>query len=291
MRIILSVLLLLASAGCDNKAKTNQVPGASSSNTTADKQPQATSKSATSAAVVPASTSASPPPTAPPPRPGRSPTPTLADWNNQRKEVTVKGSSALRCETKIVREYLRISCHGKNDTGGTPTNVVVKKGGRGEALTFVVPGVTSLIVPFVEGTDLAADFSWTDKSHTLVVSWPRGAKQPDVVGTFEGAKSPLDASRGAALAEKWCTCHKKVFKQATCDELLGAPNEDCERSYRECDDLLACGRGEPGVWASCKPGFGNGPFGFCYKRCGPNKSCGANESCQGDDEHWICLPE
>ena len=69
------------------------------------------------------------------------------------KEVTVKGSSALNCETKIVREYLRVSCRGKNDSGGTPTAVKVTRGGRGEVFTFASPGVTSLIVPFVSGVE------------------------------------------------------------------------------------------------------------------------------------------
>src|SRR4051812_27552568 len=36
---------------------------------------------------------------------GRSAAPTLDEWNSLKKEVTVKGSSALKCETKIVREY------------------------------------------------------------------------------------------------------------------------------------------------------------------------------------------
>jgi hypothetical protein len=105
-----------------------------------------------------------------------------------RKEVTVKGSSALGCETMIVREYLRVSCRGKNDSGGSPTSLRILKGGRGEAYTFASGGVTSLVVPFVDGIDLEAEFSWTDKSHKLVVKWPRGAPMPQVAFVFEGAK-------------------------------------------------------------------------------------------------------
>ena len=71
------------------------------------------------------------------------------------------------------------------------------RGGRGEAYTFASGGVTSLVAPFVEGTDLEAEFSWTDKSHKLVVKWPRGAPRPQVVGVFEGARSPLDKSDAA----------------------------------------------------------------------------------------------
>ncbi len=223
-----------------------------------------------------------------PARPGRSAMPTLAEWNAQQKEVTVKGSSALNCETKIVREYLRVSCRGKNDTGGAPKGVAVRRGGRGEALTYVGAGITSLIVPFVEGIDFAADFSWTDKSHTLTVKWPRGAPKPVVVGVFEGAKSPLDGTAGdAAIADRLCACHKKVRGAPTCDDLIGSANADCDRTYAaDCDMLLACSRGEPGAWPRCLPGYTNALMGHCYKKCTPGKGgCASNESC----EDGVCI--
>jgi hypothetical protein len=127
----------------------------------------------------------------------RSAVPTLEEWNAMKTEVTVKGSSALGCETKMVREYLRVSCRGKNDTGGTPTQLRITRGGA-QAMTFVGKNVTSLVTPFVEGTELAVDFSWTDKSHRLEVSWPRRTPRPIVVGTFRGASSPLDAASASA---------------------------------------------------------------------------------------------
>jgi len=217
--------------------------------------------------------------------------PTLDEWSSQRKEVTVKGSSALGCETKMVREYLRVSCRGKNDSGGTPTNAKVTKGGRGEALTFAAVGVTSLIVPFVEGTDFAADFSWTDKSHPLVVKWARGAPRPVVVGVFEGAKSPLDRALGSS-GDKLCQCHKQVTRSATCDDLLGAPNADCERTYgNDCAMLLACSRGEPGAIPSCLPGYINAVTGGCFKQCGAGRPpCPSGQACQTDTQQAFCLP-
>lgn len=122
---------------------------------------------------------------------GRSAVPTLAEWGKVR-EVTVKGSSALGCETKMVREWLRVSCRGKNSTGGTPTTVAVQKGAGKDVFTYVGKGVTSLVLPFEEGTQVEATFSWTDVSHKLVSSWPRGSSRPTVMGVFEGASSPLD---------------------------------------------------------------------------------------------------
>lgn len=148
---------------------------------------------------------------------GRSPVPQLNEWAAV-KEVTVKGSSSLGCETKMVREWLRVSCRGKNSTGGTPTTVVVHKGRRSDTFTYASGGVTSLVVPFEEGADIEATFSWTDVSHKLVARWPRGSAKPVVIGTFEGASSPLD-------------------------------NTSCIECYEEADEVAARAKGK----ACCTP--------------------------------------
>ena len=111
--------------------------------------------------------------------------PTLDEWNAQTKEVAVTGSSALNCETKMVRTWLRVSCRGKNDTGGTPTTLkLVTGGGDGKTFTFAQNDVTSLVLPFVEGVDVKAEFGWTDKKMQLHVWWPRGAPEPPPKGKF-----------------------------------------------------------------------------------------------------------
>jgi hypothetical protein len=138
----------------------------------------------TPAANTPAAINPTPPPAAAGPN-GRSAVPTLAEWTAQTKEVGVKGSSKLNCETKMVREWLRISCRGKNDTGGEPTGVTITKGGRsGENFTFAASKVASLVTPFVNGTDLTAEFTWTDKKMELHVYWPHGAPEPPLKGEF-----------------------------------------------------------------------------------------------------------
>lgn len=223
---------------------------------------------------------------------GRTPMPTLDEWNTQRKEVTVKGSSALGCETKIVREYLRVACKGKNDSGGTPKTVQVTKGGRGEVLTFAAPGVATLIVPFVEGIFLEAVFSWTDKSYKLGVIWPKGSKQPVVVGVFEGAASPLD-SAAKGDGPKLCECYKKLTKLSTCDDLMGAADADCDRTYgSDCQPLLECARGEPGRPPRCLPGFSNfGAAMRCAKECTSDADCAAapGTSCNADMGVSVCI--
>ncbi len=295
MRYKIFVLMLVAVGGCrssdSDKAQNTPKPtpeakaGSTSAQTAAAAQPAAPPATAATAPAAPAAPAKLPP--------GRSSPPTLAEWNTQQKEVTVKGSSALNCETKIVREYLRVSCHGKNDTGGTPTGIVIKKGGHGEAFSYTGGGIASLVVPFVEGTDFAADFSWSDKSHTLTAKWPRGSKKPEVVGVFEGAKSPLDLHSEAALAEKLCTCHKKVTKEATCDNMVSSTNIDCELTYgNDCERLLECSRGEPTTAPRCRPGYINAIMGFCQQLCGAGKpACPADHSCEDLEFAKICLPK
>jgi hypothetical protein len=118
---------------------------------------------------------------------GRSKVPTVEEWNAVTKEVTVRGSSKLNCETKMVREWLRVSCRGKSFSGGEPTGVsVTKGGGRGDDYTFSNTGVASLVVRFVEGVDLEAEFSWSDASYKLKVFWPHGAPEPPAKAEFLG---------------------------------------------------------------------------------------------------------
>jgi hypothetical protein len=98
----------------------------------------------------------------------------------------VKGSSALNCETKMVREWLRVSCRGKNDTGGKPTAVTLTRGGgKGDTFTFASKDVASLVCPFVDGVHFEAEFKWTDKKKKLVVKWPHGAPKPPAMGVFQ----------------------------------------------------------------------------------------------------------
>lgn len=154
--------------------------------------PRATS---TAGAVAPAATSAAAavtnapaattePAAAKPGPNGRSAVPTMEEWT-AAKEIGVKGSTKLGCETKAVREWLRVSCRGKNDTGGEPKAVsMTKGGGKGDTFTFAANKVTSLVCPFVDGIDIGATFEWTDKKQELVVSWPHGAPKPSLYGEF-----------------------------------------------------------------------------------------------------------
>jgi prepilin-type processing-associated H-X9-DG protein len=85
----------------------------------------------------------------------------------------------------MIREWLRISCRGTDDTGGTPTSVQVKRGADPNTYyTFADGHVTSLVLPYVDGINVEALFSWTDKSKKLLIAWPHGAPLPVVKARF-----------------------------------------------------------------------------------------------------------
>jgi hypothetical protein len=191
----------------------------------------------------------------------------------------------------MIREYLRIRCKGKNDTGGTPKTVQVKKGGAAGAITSAADGEVTLIVPFVNGTDFAAVFSWTDKSHRLAARWPNGAPMPSVVGAFEGAASPIDAQFDKAAQDKLCSCIQELTSSGRCSDGLSSPNVDCYRTYQnDCRKLVACSRGVRSTPPSCQYAYVNGgALNWCMKVCGPKDPCAEGERCVEDGKVSYCL--
>jgi hypothetical protein len=110
----------------------------------------------------------------------RSKVPTTAEWDAVPKEINVARSTPLNCETKMEREWLRVSCRGKNNTGGTPTGVTKGGGCAGDTFVFTGNGVTSLVTPVLAGHVCETDFTWSDKTQKLVVSWPNGVSRPTI---------------------------------------------------------------------------------------------------------------
>lgn len=229
--------LLCASslAACDGGGPTGS-PGPSargsarSSSTTESSSEASAARSAalsstTSASSEPAPPSGSAAPSAPL---RRSDAPTLAEWESEKREVVVKGSSALGCETKLVRDWLRVRCSGLTDTNGAPLFVRLTRGDFAQSSTDIGEGTISLVVPYTEGIDVEYTFTFSDRDYRLTLRWPKGAPRPTVLGVFEGALSPLDG--------------KRVPPKSSCK---GAPyNPDCERTYRgDCVKIDHCARG------------------------------------------------
>jgi nucleoid-associated protein YgaU len=184
---VVSLAVVAALPACGSGDAKKEAPAAAQPPATAA-QPPAPAQPAQQAAapVQPAQqlAPATPPPAAAPAVGGHSAVPTLEEWNGVG-EVTVRGSSALECETKGVREWIRISCRGDSRERGKPTSVTVTRGGGAEVFTFASGGVASLVFRFEVGTDIEANFGWErGGTHRFVSQWPRGAPKPTAYGQF-----------------------------------------------------------------------------------------------------------
>jgi hypothetical protein len=142
-----------------------------------------------SAAAAAATSSTAVPEAAPPSEP-----PTGGEWETA-KEVVVTGSTALGCETKRVRDWVRVRCDKPNDTGGTPVSVKLQKtevihgtdvkNHRKNVKTSGEDDTPTLIAQYIDGADVEALFSWTDKQKVLVLWWPGGKPEPRQLGAFK----------------------------------------------------------------------------------------------------------
>lgn len=114
------------------------------------------------------------------PGPGSSP-PTVAEWDSVQREVTVSGSSALHCETKMMREWLRVNC--RRNGVHAPIDVRSDHAEGQQAYVYKNIGtVTSAVVQVVRGKQYRASFVWDSGGRhwgsELHVSWPAGAPRP-----------------------------------------------------------------------------------------------------------------
>lgn len=177
------IMLTAAAAGCCNGlGKKEEDPGPIPITMPADPKPTTTLTAPAQPTPTPVPTSASggyAPDGLPADIPAsHSSVPTIAEWNAVPREISVARSTPLNCETKMLREWLRVSCRPKSSTGGTPTNVVHKLGPTDETYYFSKGGIASLVTPVKNGKHQESIFSWTDKSQTLVIDWPHGAPRP-----------------------------------------------------------------------------------------------------------------
>ena len=106
---------------------------------------------------------------------GRTATPTIGEWSSVG-EVSVRNSSSLGCETKMVREWLRVTCRTLAKDNA-PTGVqVIRPTGDKEYFVFNSAGISSLVMPVRSGVDAEARYTWAKwGTRTLRVSWSPGA--------------------------------------------------------------------------------------------------------------------
>jgi hypothetical protein len=151
-----------------------------------------------------------------------SPEPELGEWGRAR-EIPVKGSSKLHCETKMVREWLRVMCVDRDNN--TPTEITITKGrrpgerSRGENLR-AVNNITTLVQAVPPGTDFEATFHWLTQEHVLTVKWPEGAPESARVISFDDSAPAADGADEWASAKEVTVsgssalgCETKVVKE------------------------------------------------------------------------------
>jgi hypothetical protein len=206
----------------DEEEEASAKPSASASS--APPPPPTASATATASDAAPtASASAPPPPPAQPTIPGRSALPSQEDWT-LAPEISVAGSSSLGCETKGVREWVRVSCKGNDPQRGAATGVnITRGGGKGDTFTLVSGGVASLVYPYYEGQDLLATFLWENTTSELAVAWPRGAPKPPVYGIFATKSDPKPVASTSTKKEQ-CAVDTDCPRGSKCAKRAGGGN-------------------------------------------------------------------
>ncbi len=236
-----------------------------------------TAKGHAALAVALAKTIQNPAPTIPEAPVVRSPVPLPPEWR-EAKEIIVAGSTSAGCETKRVREWVRILC-GRTVKGDDPSRVTVAVDPTRETLALAVPHQTSAVTPVEEGRDVVVDFAWVSHTRRLNISWPAGAAKPTIA--FEEPvstgkpKQPLqeveywhrgyyELSEGtgpkfvSSTEEAICDCWNQLFgglrikgkrgkpDRFLCSGAYGAPDPTCTTTYAtDCTRMLECTRRDP----------------------------------------------
>ena len=217
---------------------------------------------------------AAPPPQPAAPRRARSLVPVPEVWR-EAPEVIVTGSTAAGCETKMVREWLRVMC-GRTQTGLVPTRVTVAVDATGESQALATPRQTSLVTPVEPGRHVEAELAWTDHTRRLTIDWPLeakapvmklgapvhipGTKRPEPLSEYFDVNSDLETLTYASPVERAiCDCWNHAYgglrlpKTRTrteelfvCSGAYGAADAACTKTYgADCPRMLECIRRDP----------------------------------------------
>ncbi|TMQ22244.1 MAG: hypothetical protein E6J90_12765 [Deltaproteobacteria bacterium] len=189
----------------------------------------------------------------------RSPIP-LPDVFKRASEVIVTGSSSAGCETKQVREWLRVRCAPTELS--SPLGAEITRDDGHEAMVLVMPSELSLLIPVVEGREVTATVRWTDVTRVLHVAWQVGAAHATlafdkpVARTRPPGPDELGYRFRSPVERAICDCWRQVFEgrgrrdePVTCRGAYGAPDPACVSRYYHspatCPQLLACIRRDP----------------------------------------------
>lgn len=108
--------------------------------------------------------------------------PAAKDWATAR-EVGVKGSTALGCETRQSGDWFRMVCRSNDRTGKAKSATAIH--GFEPAKGYLVTGNGAIVVltRYVKGSDIAVDLAWEQTFARLNLRWPKDmSRTPAVQG-------------------------------------------------------------------------------------------------------------
>lgn len=114
---------------------------------------------------------------------------TMAEWNVVTREIRVKNSTSLGCETKMLREWLKVACRRAEAIGVTPVSMDhVSHSGQKTNLFKVLPQVAGVTLEIVRGKSYRSRYTFLDnfgvrKTSDLVVDWPSNVDRPSIFFT------------------------------------------------------------------------------------------------------------
>jgi hypothetical protein len=119
------------------------------------------------------------------PPPGSKP-PSPAEWNAVPREITVRHSTPLNCQTWMLREWLKVNCRAQGARAAISMEHI-SKGGLQAYLHNTPPDLVGLVVQVVRGKEYRARYTYQTGrergSSDLIVSWPNGAPKPTIAFT------------------------------------------------------------------------------------------------------------
>lgn len=108
--------------------------------------------------------------------------PTVAEWKNA-DEYPVRNAAKLGCETKFVREWIRVSCRSnkQSELRIQSLHVIKPNPKPGNFYTFVrKDAVASIVFPIRRNLNTEIGFVWGMVQRSLRVMWQTHAKEPAV---------------------------------------------------------------------------------------------------------------
>jgi hypothetical protein len=108
--------------------------------------------------------------------------PALKDWA-AAKEVGVKGSSALGCETRMSGDWFRMVCRSNSNTGKATSGAAVPALDAKDGYVVSGSGATVVVARFVKGSEIAVDLGWEKTFGRMTILWPKDmGRTPALLG-------------------------------------------------------------------------------------------------------------